>query len=129
MVRDLSKFCHLVAHKRLPPVKQSGCLHSLGLLVRKVADNRLQDISQNLCQRVTSESGKKAQQRDIASIGLKTVIAEVSGTQATALVSFTTPLLIEGLSKPVSNITQACAAPLKTPMICIVCFFRAMVMF
>lgn len=72
----------------------------LGLLVRKVADNRLQDISQNLCQRVTSESGKKAQQRDIASIGLKTVIAEVSGTQATALVSFTTPLLIEGLSKP-----------------------------
>ena len=106
MVRGLLKYCRLVAHKCLRSFKKSGRLRSLGLLVRKVADNRLQDISQNLCQRVASESGKKAQQRDIASIGLKTVIAEVSGTQATALVSFTTPLLIEGLSKPVSTVVD-----------------------
>ena len=74
---------------------------SLGLLVHKITDSRLQDIAESLCQRLTSVSGKKAQQRDIASIGLKTVIAEASGSQAQALVTITTPLLVDGLSKPV----------------------------
>ncbi len=70
--------------------------------MRKIADARLQDIAESLCQRVTNVSGKKTQQRDIASIGLKTVIAEVSGSQAQPLVTCTTPLLVDGLSKPVS---------------------------
>ena len=74
---------------------------SLGLLVHKITDSRLQDIAESLCQRLTSVSGKKAQQRDIASIGLKTVIAEASGNQAQALVTITAPLLVDGLSKPV----------------------------
>lgn len=75
---------------------------SLGSLAHKVTDARLLDITENLCQRVVS--GKKEQQRDIASIGLKTVIAEVpTGSQATALVSRMTPFLIEGMSKKVST--------------------------
>ncbi|KAL3163066.1 hypothetical protein ABBQ32_009489 [Trebouxia sp. C0010 RCD-2024] len=72
----------------------------LGLLVRKIADSRLQDISESLCKRVTNVSGKKTEQRDIASIGIKTVIAEISGTQAATLVHCTTPLLVDGLTKP-----------------------------
>lgn len=84
-----------------------GCC-SLGLLVRKIADARLQDISESLCKRVTNASGKKSEQRDIASIGLKTVISEVSGSQAQALVSSTTPLLIMGLNEPVCQVCSAC---------------------
>ena len=83
---------------------------SLGLLARKVADARLQEITESLCQRVVS--GKKEQQRDIASIGLKTVIAEVpAGSHATVLVGRMTPFLIEGISKQV----RACCAAATTP--------------
>lgn len=73
---------------------------SLGLLTRKIADARLQDITESLCPRIVS--GRKEQQRDIASIGLKTVIAEVpAGSHATVLVSRMTPFLVEGISKQV----------------------------
>lgn len=55
-------------------------------------------------------SGKKTEQRDIASIGLKTIISEVLGSQATTLVHCTAPLLVEGLNKPVRQIqSSACS--------------------
>lgn len=88
----------------LLPATDNICCCSLGFLVRKVADSRLQDISESLCKRVTNVSGKKTEQRDIASIGLKTVISEISGSQAATLVHCTTPLLVEGLNKPVRQV-------------------------
>ncbi|DBB08467.1 hypothetical protein WJX82_000009 [Trebouxia sp. C0006] len=96
------KLCHVIL-QQLDDISGdiSGlAVKCLGLLVHKITDNRLQDIAESLCQRLTSVSGKKAQQRDIASIGLKTVIAEASGNQAQALVTITAPLLVDGLSKP-----------------------------
>ena len=104
--------CLSIATKACPAEYLHWVCCSLGLLVRKIADPRLQDISESLCKRVTNASGKKTEQRDIATIGLKTVIAEVSGSQAAALVSYTTPRLVDGLNKPVSA-TPTCDASLS----------------
>jgi hypothetical protein len=49
---------------------------SLGKLVNKVAEPRSEEMCRQLCNTILT--GKKAEQRDIASIGLKTIIAEVS---------------------------------------------------
>ena len=95
--------CLVLLSTFLQAADSIGCC-SLGLLVRKIADARLQDISESLCNRVTNVSGKKTEQRDIASIGLKTVISEISGQQAATLVHCTTPLLVDGLNKPVRQV-------------------------
>ncbi len=50
---------------------------SLAILIRKVDEQRALDIVCSLCDKVLL--GKKEQQREVASIGLKAVIAEIPG--------------------------------------------------
>ncbi len=72
-----------------------ACKRSLGLLVRKVSDVRAEEMIRSLCDKVLS--GKKEQQRDIASIGIKTIIAEIQGGPlATSLASTVTKKMLEG---------------------------------
>lgn len=68
--------------------------------MKKVNETRVVDIVEQLCSRLTG----KEQQRDIASIGLKTVVAEIAtGTVAQAVVAVLTPKLIKGISATVSD--------------------------
>jgi cullin-associated NEDD8-dissociated protein 1 len=68
----------------------------LAPLVKKVNENRVVDIAETLCNRLLTG---KEQQRDIASIALKTVVAEISsGACAQALVQALTPRLIKGIT-------------------------------
>jgi cullin-associated NEDD8-dissociated protein 1 len=47
--------------------------------VRKVAEARAEELVRNLCDKAVTVVAKKEQARDIASIGLKTIIAEIPG--------------------------------------------------
>eukprot|EP00195_Chlamydomonas_chlamydogama_P007020 CAMPEP_0202892974 /NCGR_PEP_ID=MMETSP1392-20130828/2632_1 /ASSEMBLY_ACC=CAM_ASM_000868 /TAXON_ID=225041 /ORGANISM="Chlamydomonas chlamydogama, Strain SAG 11-48b" /LENGTH=1235 /DNA_ID=CAMNT_0049577131 /DNA_START=157 /DNA_END=3864 /DNA_ORIENTATION=- len=74
----------------------------LGILVRKVAEARAEEMARSLCDKVIL--GKKEQQRDIASIGLKTIIAEISGGQlATNCAAIITSKMLEGASNKDNN--------------------------
>lgn len=85
------KVCHVVLNQLDDTSGDiSGlAVKCLGLLVRKVNEARGEEVVRSLCERVTS--GKKEQQRDIASIGLKTVVGELStgaiATNASALIT------------------------------------------
>eukprot|EP00798_Chlamydomonas_sp_ICE-L_P008749 gene8749-33610_t len=69
----------------------------LGLLVRKVAESRAEDMIKSLCDKVITGTGKKEQSREIAAIGLKTIIAEVQGGSiATTLASVVTNKMLVG---------------------------------
>ena len=73
---------------------------SLGLLTRKVGQARVEFLVESLSDKLVA--GKKEQDRDIASIGLKTVVAEASGGQlAQVLVKKVTPKMVEGLKSTV----------------------------
>lgn len=73
---------------------------SLAPLVRKVSEVRVVEMTSKLCDKLLNG---KDQHRDIASIALKTVVAEVS-TQSLALsiLQTLTPQLIKGITGPVS---------------------------
>eukprot|EP00192_Tetraselmis_astigmatica_P000226 CAMPEP_0117662728 /NCGR_PEP_ID=MMETSP0804-20121206/8205_1 /TAXON_ID=1074897 /ORGANISM="Tetraselmis astigmatica, Strain CCMP880" /LENGTH=1235 /DNA_ID=CAMNT_0005469641 /DNA_START=95 /DNA_END=3802 /DNA_ORIENTATION=- len=69
----------------------------LGLLVNRVAAGQVDVVLQVLCHNLLA--GKKEQQRDIASIGLKTVISEISGgALASTAVKQATPKMVEGIN-------------------------------
>eukprot|EP00250_Pteridium_aquilinum_P018481 c24109_g1_i1 orf=324-4016(+) len=68
----------------------------LAPLVKKVSEGRVVEIVDTLCTRLLTG---KEQQRDIASIALKTVVAEInSGTVAQAVVGLLSPKLVKGIS-------------------------------
>eukprot|EP00898_Chlorokybus_atmophyticus_P001722 jgi/Chlat1/2550/Chrsp175S02405 len=70
----------------------------LAPLVKKVNEARVVNIVETLCQKLLRG---KEQQRDIASIGLKTVVSEAPfGAIATATVKVLTPRLLDGISSP-----------------------------
>jgi len=70
----------------------------LGLLVNRVAVFRVEEILQMLCQNLIS--GKREQQRDIAGIGLKTVIAGIKGGPlAAVVVKQVSPMMVQGVQK------------------------------
>lgn len=73
---------------------------SLAPLVRKVSEVRVVEMTSKLCDKLLNG---KDQHRDIASIALKTVVAEVS-TQSLAqsILQTLTPQLIRGITGPVS---------------------------
>jgi len=72
---------------------------SLAPLVKKVHEGRVVEIVESLCQKLLTG---KEQQRDIASIALKTVVAEISsGNVAQCVVVSLTPKLIKGITNPV----------------------------
>lgn len=68
--------------------------------MRKVSEVRVVEMTSKLCDKLLNG---KDQHRDIASIALKTVVAEVS-TQSLALsiLQTLTPQLIKGITGPVS---------------------------
>ncbi|MEW5303601.1 MAG: hypothetical protein WDW36_006278 [Sanguina aurantia] len=81
----------------------------LGLLVRKISDPRAEELIRSLCDKVIL--GKKEQQREIAAIGLKTVIKELhSGPTATATAGSIAAKMMEGIrnSKNDSDVVLHC---------------------
>lgn len=69
--------------------------------MRKVSEVRVVEMTSKLCDKLLNG---KDQHRDIASIALKTVVAEVS-TQSLAqsILQTLTPQLIKGITGPVSS--------------------------
>jgi hypothetical protein len=74
---------------------------SLAPLVKKVSEARVVEMANKLCDKLLNG---KDQHRDIASIALKTVVAEVA-TQSLAqsILVAVTPQLIKGINGPVSS--------------------------
>ncbi|PSC76088.1 cullin-associated NEDD8-dissociated 1 isoform B [Micractinium conductrix] len=77
----------------------------LGHLVNKNRDEQLGEVVGALCTKMLS--GTKEQLRDVASLGLKTVVAELSSKRAGVLVGTATPRLIEGLKAEASDIVSS----------------------
>lgn len=68
----------------------------LAPLVKKVSENRVVEIVDTLCPKLLTG---KDQQRDIASMALKTVVAEInSGSVAQSVVGLMSPKLVKGIS-------------------------------
>lgn len=75
----------------------------LAPLVKKVSESRVVEIVDSLCTKLLTG---KEQQRDIASIALKTVVAEInSGSVAQGVVGLISPKLVKGISA-VETITE-----------------------
>ncbi len=69
--------------------------------MKKVSECRVVEIVDSLCQRLLTG---REQQRDIASIALKTVVAEISsGSVAQCVVVSLTPKLIKGITSSVGT--------------------------
>ncbi len=67
--------------------------------MKKVNEGRVVEIVESLCQRLLTG---REQQRDIASIALKTVVAEISsGSVAQCVVVSLTPKLTKGITSSV----------------------------
>ena len=80
-------------------------LRSLGLLVCRIQEGSVDMLLQDLCTKLFA--GKKEHQRDLASIGLKTVVAEVSGGQlAKTVVKRIVPHLIAGIKTQVWSLAH-----------------------
>ncbi len=76
------------------------CARSLGLLVRKVNEARAEEMTSQLCDKATSVTTKKEQQRDVASIGLKTIVGEIRGLPVAASLAQTiTKKMLLGMAK------------------------------
>ncbi|GMH39342.1 hypothetical protein BSKO_07240 [Bryopsis sp. KO-2023] len=77
----------------------------LGALVPKIQEGQVGEVSNNLCDKVLSEKKEDIEKRDMASIGLKTVIAEItSGTAGQVIVKTIAPKLIQGLHSKESEV-------------------------
>lgn len=72
------------------------------MLVRKVAEPRVLDLVRGLCDKVVTIT-KKDQSRDIASIGLKTVIEVASGSLAHPVSALISGKMLEGVQQKVST--------------------------
>eukprot|EP00850_Spirogloea_muscicola_P001350 SM000005S17147 [mRNA] locus=s5:408611:419235:+ [translate_table: standard] len=76
----------------------SGDISGLTPLVKKVSEARVVDLVENLSTKLLTG---KEQQRDIASIALKVVVAELPGGQvANSVLQSFTPKLIKGIAAP-----------------------------
>ena len=101
------KWCAAIA-RRAPAPRASAAqaphgahpARSLAILVRKVDEQRALDVVFSLCDKVIS--GKKEQQREVASIGLKAVIAEIpSGPLAAKATTQIAQTMLQGTGKQV----------------------------
>lgn len=76
-------------------------LCSLAPLVKKVSEARVVEMANKLCDKLLNG---KDQHRDIASIALKTIVAEVvTQSLAQSILVAVTPQLIKGITGPVSS--------------------------
>lgn len=73
---------------------------SLAVLVRRVQEPRVLDLVRGLCDKVITVS-KKDENRDIASIGLKTVIEVASGSTAHQVAALISSKMLEGVQQKV----------------------------
>ena len=75
-------------------------IFSLAPLVKKVSEIRVVEMTNKLCNKLLNG---KDQHRDVASIALKTVVAEVSvPSLAQSILISLSPQLIKGITTPVS---------------------------
>ena len=92
--------------------QQPLCCCSLGLLACRIQEGSVETLLQELCTKLFTS--KKEHERDLASIGLKTVVAEVSvGPLGKSLVKRVTPHLISGVKTQVPS-----AAPSSGSLAC-----------
>ncbi|XP_024030609.1 cullin-associated NEDD8-dissociated protein 1 [Morus notabilis] len=78
----------------------------LAPLVKKISDARVVDMTNKLCEKLLNG---KDQHRDIASIALKTIVAEVATqTLAQSILSSILPQLIHGITAPVTSTEIKC---------------------
>jgi hypothetical protein len=75
---------------------------SLGVLVRKVGEARVMELVKGLCDKVAAPSKKDSSNRDIASIGLKTVIEVAGGSLAHPAAALICSRMLEGVQQKVS---------------------------
>ena len=75
---------------------QSLAVKCLSPLVRKVHEERVDEIMTSLCQNILTGT---EEQRDICSIGLKTVVLEMPVSMAAAAIRQLTPQLIVGVQR------------------------------
>ncbi len=81
--------------------------------MKKVSECRVVEIVDSLCQRLLTG---REQQRDIASIALKTVVAEISsGSVAQCVVVSLTPKLTKGITSSVRVLIVICVCSLTVP--------------
>jgi hypothetical protein len=73
---------------------------SLGVLIRKVGEPRALNLIRGLCEKLI-QTAKKDQSRDIASIGLKTVIEVTSGSLAHPAAAVITSKMLDGVQQKV----------------------------
>ena len=79
---------------------------SLGPLAKKVKEIQVQEIVDTLCNHLLSDKKGVEELRDIASIGLKTVVTEIpldSAALPILLVKRLTPRLINGIQNNVKH--------------------------
>jgi cullin-associated NEDD8-dissociated protein 1 len=84
---------------------QSLAVKCLSPLVRKVHEERVDEIMASLCADVLSGT---EEQRDICSIGLKTVVLEMPSTMAASAIRQLTPQLIKGVRRDVLEVKLEC---------------------
>ena len=91
---------------------------SLALLVQRVSAAHVEDLVDSLCTKLLS--GKREQERDVAAIGLKTVVTDLpSGAVATLVVRRLCPKLVAGIQRKARRaappVPQATPSPLQAP--------------
>ena len=84
---------------------QSLAVKCLSPLVRKVHEERVDEIMTSLCSNVLSGT---EEQRDICSIGLKTVVLEMPASMATSAIRQLTPQLIKGVQRDSLEVKLEC---------------------
>ena len=84
---------------------QSLAVKCLSPLVRKVHEARVEEIMSELCSKVLTGS---EEQRDICSIGLKTVVLEMPTSMAGAAIRRLTPDLISGVQRDALEVKLEC---------------------
>lgn len=84
----------------LPLLLPAAC-RSLGVLVRKVGEARVMELVKGLCEKVAAPSKKDSSSRDIASIGLKTVIEVAGGSLAHPAAALICSRMLDGVTQKV----------------------------
>uniref|UniRef100_A0A383V8K4 TATA-binding protein interacting (TIP20) domain-containing protein n=1 Tax=Tetradesmus obliquus TaxID=3088 RepID=A0A383V8K4_TETOB len=95
------KLCNVVA---VQLEDQSGdisglAVKCLGVLVRKVGEARVMELVKGLCEKVAAPSKKDSSSRDIASIGLKTVIEVAGGSLAHPAAALICSRMLDGVTQ------------------------------
>lgn len=93
---------HLAPCRLAVPHCDAFAACSLGVLVRKVGEARVLELVRGLCDKLVAAPAKKeAASRDIATIGLKTVIEAAGGSLAGPAAALINARMLEGVQQKV----------------------------